>query len=138
VLSDLTKLLGKKYARGGRGPDTFDCYGLALEVARRIGFDLPELLTPEGLAETDGEFWKQAQKSEQLETARPWCVVAFRLRPPWVTHVGIVLEDCRRFVHIDRKKGVCIERLDNIAWKPKIAGYYEYPTAHNKSPQPAR
>lgn len=36
-------LVGLPYMDGGRGPDCYDCYGLAMEVYRRDGKTLPDL-----------------------------------------------------------------------------------------------
>jgi cell wall-associated NlpC family hydrolase len=38
-------LLGKPFADGGRGPDSFDCVGLAIEVQRRRGLDIPDFVS---------------------------------------------------------------------------------------------
>jgi cell wall-associated NlpC family hydrolase len=34
-------LVGRPYRRGARGPDAFDCWGLVLEMRRRLGLPLP-------------------------------------------------------------------------------------------------
>lgn len=39
-------LLGKDYADRGRGPRFYDCFGLYLETARRLGVDLKDPFTP--------------------------------------------------------------------------------------------
>lgn len=38
---DLNDLIGRPFVRGGRGPDGFDCWGLVLEVRRRLRLPLP-------------------------------------------------------------------------------------------------
>ena len=35
-------LIGKPYKKNGRGPDSYDCYGICIEVCKRIGTKLPE------------------------------------------------------------------------------------------------
>lgn len=35
-------LVGKPYKVGARGPDAYDCMGVALEVLRRLGHDVDE------------------------------------------------------------------------------------------------
>lgn len=37
----LSELVGRPYAPGARGPAAFDCWGLVLEVRRRLGLPLP-------------------------------------------------------------------------------------------------
>lgn len=39
--ADFNDLIGRPFARGGRGPDAFDCWGVVLEVRRRLGLALP-------------------------------------------------------------------------------------------------
>jgi cell wall-associated NlpC family hydrolase len=37
----LAELPGTAFERGARGPESFDCWGLVLEVRRRLGLPLP-------------------------------------------------------------------------------------------------
>ena len=39
-------LLGIPFERGARGPDSFDCYGLAREMFRRAGVTVPDFTSP--------------------------------------------------------------------------------------------
>ena len=43
MLLDVNDLLGKPYKVHGRGPDSYDCYGLVIEVEKRLGRELPDL-----------------------------------------------------------------------------------------------
>ena len=43
-------LIGRPYAYGARGPEAFDCWGLVLELRRRLGLPLPPDPTTRGLA----------------------------------------------------------------------------------------
>ena len=56
MLIELSDLLGKPYVLHGRGPDGYDCYGLAIEVERRLGKELPDVCSQgsviEGLVKT--------------------------------------------------------------------------------------
>jgi cell wall-associated NlpC family hydrolase len=38
---DIADLIGKPYAPGGNGPEAFDCWGLVVEVRRRMGLPTP-------------------------------------------------------------------------------------------------
>jgi len=60
-----------------------------------------------------------------LEKPEPGCLVTFMLRPPYTTHVGVVLLDRYRFIHITRQTRVAIERLDIDPWAGKISGFWE-------------
>jgi hypothetical protein len=41
ALPEFNDLIGRPFVRGGRGPHAFDCWGLVLEVRRRLGLALP-------------------------------------------------------------------------------------------------
>lgn len=43
TLLDINDLLGKPYKAHGRGPNDYDCYGLVIEVEKRLGRELPDL-----------------------------------------------------------------------------------------------
>lgn len=45
MLLDLNDLLGKPYKAHARGPRAFDCYGLVIEVEKRLGHTMPDLYT---------------------------------------------------------------------------------------------
>lgn len=114
----------------GRDASGYDCYGLLQEMCRRRGIAVPELPVP--------GFSPHGEKREQEVLAavamngwrridRPvaGCAVAIRFGR-WVSHVGVVLDDCERFIHaVDEESGICIERLDSKMWERRIAGYYE-------------
>lgn len=125
-------LLGKEYLEGGRGPDAFDCWGLCLEVSRRAGRPLPAIVTPGNLQATHEAYLAAAYFCRRLDGPQPFCVVAFMILVPFVTHMGIVLPDCRRFIHIMRKRSVAVERLDHPIWSKRVAGYYEFSDHHDR------
>lgn len=45
MLLDITDLLGKPYKAHARGPAAYDCYGLVIEVEKRLGHTMPDLYT---------------------------------------------------------------------------------------------
>ena len=117
-------LIGIPYEKHGRTIKGLDCYGLVHLVYERLGKELPdsheynELLSMhDKIAEHKGEFL-------ELEKPEPFCLVAFSIVPPYVTHIGLVLEDCSRFIHIMEKRNVTIERLDK--WQKRIRGFYKW------------
>lgn len=125
-------LLGKRYEKGGRGPLAFDCYGLVEEIGRRLGIPYPPIQTPEALADTHAAYLLNRECCRPLAAPATHCVVAFSMVAPFVTHMGVVLSDCRRFIHILRKRMVTVERLDDPIWSRKIAGYYEHSSRPNR------
>lgn len=122
---DYTDLLGKEFQYGGRGPEAYDCYGLAAEICRRAGRILPAWESVAGSALIDSEISRAKPLFRELPGPEPFCLVTFMIRPPFTSHIGAVLEDRRRFIHIARKLRVCVERLDDPAWSRRITGYFE-------------
>ena len=43
MLLDVNDLLGKPYQAHARGPNAYDCYGLVIEVEKRLGREMPDL-----------------------------------------------------------------------------------------------
>ena len=120
-------LVGKEFEWGGRGPLKYDCYGLAMEIYNRNDLELPEVVSPitcktihEGIMNNMIGVVEKIDKKESL------CFVGFSFKPPYMSHIGIVLEDCKKFIHVSDKTRVCIERLDNLLWKNKITGFYRW------------
>jgi murein DD-endopeptidase len=120
-------LVGKEFEWGGRGPNKYDCYGLAKEIYNRNDLELPEVVSPK-TCKTIHEGIMDNIKGvvEQIDGPEPLCFVGFMFHPPYMSHIGIVLEDLIRFMHISDKTRVCVERLDNLLWKNKITGFYRW------------
>ncbi len=121
-------LLGVKFKEGGRNVEEgLDCYGLCMEGGRRAGGPIHKFdIWIEELVARDAAIADGKNSFEQISSPEPFCVVTFKIRPPYVTHMGIVLEDCVSFIHILGKTRVTIARLDNRVFKAKLDGYYRY------------
>lgn len=122
----IADLIGKPFRDGGRGPDEYDCFGLLEEVYRRRGINLPpepNSISQEEKAYAIGQAVERGEW-ELIEKPQPWCAVAFRVIPPYITHVGVVLQDCQRFLHTRQGVNVAVERLNSIVWRSRIAGFY--------------
>ncbi len=127
-------LIGKGFKYGGRGPLEYDCYGLAMEIYRRLGIELPEfgsaiqvhvihrMIDEAAHSKLDTQ---HSKLFEELSAPEPFCLVTFMIRPPYTSHIGVVLEDNVHFMHIVRKTKVTIERLDNQLWKRRITGFFK-------------
>ncbi len=117
-------LLGKEYRHNGRGPDHYDCWGLCMEVYKRLGLVLPEYL-PQTQDPACIHGVVNGARGEFVEIVKPvpYCLATFMVRPPYVTHVGVVLDE-NKFIHLMRKSRVTIERLD--LWAKRIKGFYIY------------
>jgi hypothetical protein len=116
-------LLSKRFEPGGRGPDAYDCVGIAIEVARRMGRPLPAFLSSES------EFHAQLADGgtrfadlERIAEAEPGCIVAFEMRPD-KHHIAIMI-DRFRFLHAASDVGIVCERVLSPSWQRKIIGFY--------------
>lgn len=121
-MSSYLDLLGKPFQFDGRGPDSYDCYGLVMEMLRRDGVEIPDYKNPRDLARVaammacEVEYWRECEK-------RPGSVVLLRVGRH-ISHVGYVLDE-RRFLHTwEESGGVLVEKLET--WKRRIVGYYEF------------
>jgi len=123
---DYEDLLGKPFEIGGHG-ESYDCYTLSREVCRRAGIELPNKKSIEDL-QARSEAINASKKEDyiKLEKPEPFCIVTFSLRPPFVNHMGVVLEDGKTFIHILEKRSVAVEKLRHKFWQSKIEGFYRY------------
>jgi len=118
-------LLGKEFLYGARGPDAYDCYGLAREVGRRVDIYFPPKVSYTTPRDIDGLIEEEARRWKKLEAPELYCLVAFSLVHPYVNHVGVVLE-YNRFIHIMHNTRVTIERFDKDPWVNKVRGFYQW------------
>ena len=119
-------LLGKNFKYNGRGPDEYDCYGLVKELYRRLGINLPEYASTEDRSLIDLMINKNQQLFDRIERPTPFCIATFIIRPPYTSHMGVVTENCRQFIHIYDKASVVVSNLDHPIWSRRISGFYCY------------
>lgn len=122
-------LIGKDFKLGSRGPEFFDCWGLCLEVGKRAGILYPEEFTPD---ETENQSEAVCAIKDRdfvrIEEAEPYCVVTFKITPPFVDHCGIVLPDCRTFFHTMQGHHASVNRLSHRVLVKRIEGFYKLRT----------
>jgi len=118
-------LLGKKFEHNGRGPDKYDCYGLVKEIYQKLGVELPEYFVPDEPASISKAVDEGKKLFLQIDKPEKYCLVLFTTRPPFVSHIGVMLDDVR-FIHISPGSQVSVERVDSIIWKSRIAGFYKW------------
>lgn len=72
------------------------------------------------------EIYKQESTNwNQIKAPKKHCVLALSNEYPIVDHVGIYLGD-NKFIHNTQKAGVHISKMNDVIWKHKIVGCYEY------------
>lgn len=127
-MSNLADLIGAPFVDGGRDPETgLDCWGLAMEVFRRYGIQLPDYrigcLDETGIddaAENSRSAWVRCER----DAAPVPCLLAIRFNnPKLINHTGVYL-GAGRFIHTMQKVGVNISRVDDPAWRHMIEGFY--------------
>ena len=122
---DYTDLLGKPFELGTRGPDKFDCWGICLELGKRVGLYYPMDFTPK-YTDLQDEVIKFRRDTDfiKIEKPEPFCIATFSMTPPFVDHCGFVLEDCKHFIHILKNHSVTKQRLDNRILAKRMQGFY--------------
>lgn len=122
IVAPYFDLLGKPFVRGGRGPDSFDCYGLVKEMYRRAGIEVPDFTSPGTLEEVEILVERHSRRWTKVAPRTVGSVITFRVTGHGA-HVGLMLEN-DRFLHAVEGSGVCVERLTSEAYKP--LGFYIY------------
>ena len=107
---------------------SLNCYELVKYFYQKnMDIDLPNYGEfSEDKSQTDKIIKENSKSWIKLEKPEPYCVVVFYSPFPYVAHMGIVLEDCKRFLHTIQKKNTCIETLNHRYWVNQIAGYYKW------------
>lgn len=113
-------LLGLPYARGARGPEAYDCYGLIKEIFRRAGNDVPDFDCPGSLEEIESLIADKSRKWRRVPIGTVGALITFRVEG-YGSHVGYML-GADRFIHAWESTGVTTERLTAGSFKP-IASY---------------
>lgn len=125
---DYSDLLNKLFEYGGRGPDSYDCYGLMIELNKRLNrFMPPDYMSNSDCVVISNEINKATQ-SEFIEITRPksYCLVTFFIVPKITSHIGMVLPNLYEFIHILNNTSVTKDRLDSMEWSRRITGYWEH------------
>ena len=127
----LDDLIGKPFKWCARGPNFFDCYGLVMEVSKRLNNPLPDYKS--FINKELRSLYIENKKSDFIKVEEPEAgvIVTFKLHPKYVSHIGIMISDYE-FIHIMRKKRVAVERIDHPFWKKKIDGFFVYSRENNE------
>lgn len=120
---DAGDLIGKPYINHGRGPDGYDCYGLVLEVERRMGTVMPdfEYTDIQGMVELTSEKLLSEGRAVEVGDPVPGALILFRNFRGMATHIGVYLGD-DLFIHCHIRRGVCVERFS--PYRMTAAGVY--------------
>lgn len=116
-------LIGIPFVDGGRNRKGLDCWGLAKEVYKRHGIELPDFQISAMSADTIAEeltankpLWKK------IDRPVPYALIVIKLAcGGWANHVGVCIDN-NKFIHAYKKTGVCIDRISR--WRSHTAGFY--------------
>lgn len=126
-------LIGVPFSNRGRNVTTgLDCYGLVMEIYKRFGITLPEFNadwddSKKISAIINRESSKSAWQKVEPDSLSVPCVMAIRFGVPKgvINHTGVYIGN-GKFIHIRERIGVCVDRINSLAWTKQIEGYYKY------------
>jgi len=116
-------LVGKPFAAGGRGPDVFDCVGLAAEIQRRRGLAVPVFSSSEAELHRQiaaGGFLADCQRVRKPE---PGCVALLKMGLH-EHHLGTMVSQHRILHTTAQTRGVVVESILGPLFKNRILGFY--------------
>lgn len=117
-------LIGKPFLAGGRGPESFDCVGLALEIARRLGKQVPDFVSSEAeLHQQLAGDGAALADCPQIPRPVPGCAVLLRMSPSQ-HHLAFMVDEYR-MIHTTAATGCVIERVNSPLWSRRVIGYYD-------------
>ena len=116
---NVNDLIGSEYKLHGRTKaDGFDCYGLVMEVQKRIGVNLPDLDYQSDSPELFISFlnkFKTERKIKKIGNYIEGAILLFENGKGLRNHIGVYVGDgC--FVHCN-KAGVHIDRVTSVSKK---------------------
>lgn len=111
IVASAKKFIGVPYVFGGTTPSGFDCSGFLQYVFKQNGFIIPRL------ADEQYNLGKAA-KTSQLAVGD---LVFFTTYMEGASHCGFYVGD-GNFLHTSSSKGVRIDSLSNVYWKPRYLG----------------
>jgi cell wall-associated NlpC family hydrolase len=124
---ELHDILLAQFSEDGIGPKEYNCWNLCREVYRRCGKILPKYSDYIASISDRGKLIEKIRHNDFVRLSKPefLALVTFQLRPKWITHIGVMIDN-NRFIHVRKKAGVSTERIDIGQWAKKIEGFYRY------------
>lgn len=123
-------LVGTPFVDRGRDPATgLDCWGLVMEVQRRLGRAIPDYLSSAfDPRETDARMHEATGPGGDwlmVPIPHPGDVVCMNLEkamPELVQHFGVYLGR-HRFIHVLEGRNCEISTLHDLAWNKRMRGF---------------
>lgn len=121
-------LIGLPFKENGRGPDVYDCYGVAIEVNRRLGKEIPDyaILVAQVVEVIQQEVDNHKHEFMRVSKPEPGDIVLIRSEPGSGDHFGVIVGRSV-FLHASARTGdVHRVRLDHPFYRDRIEGIYRY------------
>jgi len=128
MIINVDDLLAKPYQRGARGPDGYDCWGVVIEVGKRMGIDFPDWADVNWRKSTEAVVQDQAASGDwkripvdqltygEIAVSKPMASgrhVGIHLGRGYVLHTtprtGVLIDDINRYM-LDNKGAVWAKR----------------------------
>jgi len=123
----VNSFVGIPFVKGGRDPKIgLDCYGLCKVLCEKLGEELPDYISPDDREDTDRTVQEEKSNFTRLDAPEAFVLVLFAIRPPYESHIGIVLPDLIHFIHTSRNVGCSVERLSLPFWSKRVRGFYKW------------
>lgn len=116
----LNDLIGVPFKIHGRDTDGLDCYGLLIEIAKRLGVKFPDAFY--NSINIDGKdsvynFLQEKLPIEKIDKLEQYAVLLM-FRGGKFTHVGVYLGE-GKLIHCTEDCGVCIQDIRHFEKKIK-------------------
>ena len=118
LLSEARSHMGKRYSRGSKGPNAFDCSGFSSYVYRQFGYSL---------SPSSRDQYNQGEKVDR-KNLRKGDLVFFKGRSikGGVGHVGIVVDADEKgnftFIHAATSKGITVSNCNEPYYASRFIG----------------
>ena len=113
---NIDDLIGVRYKKNGRDKKGFDCYGLAMEVSKRMGNNLPDLEIVHkdnyDFQECHKAIIKEIKVKQVPEPQKEGDLILIEQLHGVMSHIGVYLGN-RQVIHCDRH-GTHIDRLERL------------------------
>ena len=119
-------LIGKPFKYHGRGPDEYDCLGLVIEIFKRNNIPIGALTSLEEPSEISSKLAEHSGQLIEIPAPRPLAVVLFCIVPPYVSHMGVILDKYGLFIHAIQDCSVSIESVNSKLWQRRVRGFYKW------------
>lgn len=117
-------LVGKPWSAGARGPEAYDCLGLAIEIQRRRGITGPRFLSCEAELHRQAAAGGYLADLFRMDAAEPGCVVLL-LNSENQHHLGTMISPYLMIHTTAQTRGAVIESILGPLWNRRVLGFYK-------------